>query len=235
MEKKVKGLIALSCLSVLAMGAIVGVAAGNSAAVEDAFLGVEAAIVPTTRRVYVINNTVEFDSWYKWDNGLYLYDTHNTTWYPMTQLFGDYCDGLYYCDIDYSHNKVIISGQNSWGDNGWQTEDVILDTFGTADVLKFNAHWENVKYARDTSEGANKAGVGEGQMQWLLSFFDSCSADTSYGYGAYLQLKADFLDATSDEVKSSSAKVRTDGEHESRDVTIAQKLAFLEQQYNKHK
>lgn len=205
---------------------VVGATASNTFSLKQA----QASITMTKRRVYVINNTVADGAWYKWESGVYLYNTADDSWTTMTMLFSDYCSGLFYADIDYvpAGNKIIISGQNSWGGNGWQSEDITLATFGTADVLKFDPHYSNTKYSATVTD----AGVGEGQMQWLLSFFDACSPNSYNGYGAYAQLKANFLDPTDNAVKNSSALVRKDGEHEDTDISIVDKLAALEERYN---
>ena len=227
-------IFAVSTIS-LVTGGVVALSVSENVNKGISYIGTRATITPTTRRVFVINNTVDGDSWNRWESGVYLYDTSDSSWHTMSQLFGnDYYDGVYYCDIDYSHTKVVISGHNTFDGDGWQSEDIILDDFGTADALKFNAKWDNGKYSRDTT--TKTVGVNEGQMQWLLSFYKTCSADTSYGYGAFPQLKATFLDATADDVKLSEAKVRTDdGQYETADVTIAHKLAYLESIYEKYR
>ncbi len=255
MEKKVKGLIALSCLSVLAMGTIVGVAAGKEAGfVRNELPNIRAAQTPVnfvtqeiTRRVYFYIEGIWADSGTAWEG--YNYKLHysldsGSSWAwaasDATPFYQDFYRGLYYTDITGVGvgNAVRIEVKSSCSDSSYcYTNQVDLPSLAlkTCDVIHIESGNDGYGHRKASISAAGAAEIEK--IASFLNFMRPCTNSFTNGYNAYPQFKANFLDpdnAKAAIAASGNTQTVTDEDEEHVHYTVNQKIAELEKQYTKN-
>ncbi|MCR4562669.1 MAG: hypothetical protein K5694_05660 [Bacilli bacterium] len=194
--------------AVLAAG-VASVAGVSAIAVGNVNLAtVNATTAQTTRRIWIINNTYTEGNqgWYKWIH-IGVWDATNSKWYATSEALGsDYYRGLVFADLPTTCTKIVVHGGETaaaaitWGTDenaGWKSADITLDTWGTTtgDVYKFDTIYEK-DLARGYDNSIRTAGLGQSQLEYLLSFYDTCATDYASGYNSYKQLYYNFLKPT---------------------------------------
>ena len=254
MEKKVKGLIALSCLSVLAMGAIVGVAAGKeSGLINNELPNIRAARTPVnfseetiTRRVYFYLDGSWADEGTKWDGcNFVLHYTLNggTTWNwtgDATEFYGDFYNGLYYIDITAQGigASFVAQVKSSNSDSSYcYTNEVTLPSLADEDHDVIHVESGNDGYGHRKAS-ISAAGASEiGKIASFLNFMRPCIDSYANGYNAYPHFNANFLDpanAAEAIAASGNTQTGTDEDEEHVHYTVNQKIAELSKQYTKN-
>lgn len=223
MENKKKAIVAVSCLSLLGVGLVLGIAANNN--VNEVFnMNVRAAQTPVdftnatiTRRIYLVdtdpgwwqvNNKQIFIHAYQTSNDAHSFDSG-----AMTKIYNDYHDGgLFYVDVTFEGAGDAISVVAKWGEKGTpygaannnQTVTVELPSLASkaGDVLYISSGttWDGSYNNRNASKGT--AGGTSGFVAVVMEHILTCDASYAKGYNAYPQLNADFLAPSKTEIDS---------------------------------
>ncbi|MGM9814386.1 MAG: hypothetical protein ACI32C_05815 [Candidatus Enteromonas sp.] len=200
----------------MAATSAVAVAGVGVTVAQDGFGFKNAEAVTPMRRIWALNN----DNWWTTettaDDGTVYSQFKVHVWggnsdltaydyQPMVRthddIGGDYQRRhLYYIDVPYDVEHVIF--WLAWSSNNC-TVTMDLPEFGTEDVFYLNSGttWNSAENRSDRNcsrgslSGDKKMGVGN--VQWLLTFFDTCSDSSANGYMAYPQLMANFINGAS--------------------------------------
>ena len=167
--------------------------------------------------------------------------------------------GLWYVDIALTNATTglyVIAGQDTngngeinWGNNN-QSFAQLLPDFGNeaGDIvlLNDNVASDGGRNSRGISTG--KIGLGGSQLAALLSLYNTCDSNNTYGYNAYPQQDASIFSNCSASALSSSEELadydyaeylaagkdysKVNKDHSS---TVAEKIAGLQAMYNANK
>lgn len=225
-------------LGVTAVASSLAVAGVGATAFKNADIKAPlgAGAAPTTRRVWVYE-----DGQYEWGVGannvanftVYAFGGKAAaTDYKAFRTHDDYYGGLYYADIPADCSTVIVRTGMQWGGDK-QTEDCVLPAFGSrADVLK-------VSYVKDmwTKRSCTlvNAPMGDGQVQHLLRFYNTCSDSQALGYMAYPQLMKNFIEPSTLNMSLEVYKGSEEQGYNGKLPTIGEKLDAMKAKYLAHK
>lgn len=223
-----KRLLAVTCMTLLTMGAVVGISLNNRINMSD-FKSAQAttfdynASTVTTRRIYFVNN----------DNNGYWYQNYNfqaQVWYGET--YSGFVDcheiyGNYYYYVDFTSEVSGFLG----GDLHFQlkVKDVEAYTNWCYNIPALNKKSADVVYINNNSPSVGTVNVGENTsiIGSVLDHYSTCVAAYSNGYYGYPQLYVDFIQPNATAIASHGDATTCEGGA----YTINQKIAKLNSLY----
>ena len=194
-----------------------------------------------TRRVYFY---IEGE-WGEWKDSTYVlhYTLDGTSWSwsgDATEFYGDYYKGLYYVDITGVGVGSSFTAQvKASGGDAPQKYTVNVDLPSLADKTFDVIHVEAGNVGDNRAASISAAGAAEiGKIASFLNFMRPCDGSYAYGYNAYPQFKANFLDpdnaAAAISESGDSTNVSDRDKEDTFYYTVNQKIAELENQYEKN-
>ena len=196
-----KGLLAVSCMALLAVGAVGTVAANTKGNQFNTLFSAQATQVEVdfttaniTRRIYFVDakdgwwqgKTLEVHVW----GGSVTGDLYA----DASIIYGTYWSGLYYADVTGVGVGTAIKVQahvKGYGDAQWWSADQTLPSLAdkVTDVLWLNDGTDG-NGKRNSEIKAAPVGAAEGKC--VLDHISTCTDDYASGFNAYPQLNANF-------------------------------------------
>ncbi len=226
--------------------------AGVGGTVAQEGLGFKnAEAVTPMRRIWVVNQTDEntFGDTTTDDNnvttaGFFIHAWQNKgsesrTGVRLIRAFDDVEKGVFYADIPASLDRLLfktISTEGDWSNTLHQTEDQILPPLGsTGDVFYLHQGHTGGVWKQNCAKGTlsfKNYWNGNMKLSWLMGFYDTCSDSSAYGYMAYPQIMADFIDPWSDAPLSETVSLGSgDKGYNGKLPTIQEKLDAMRLKY----
>lgn len=244
--KVTKSIIGLSIAAVGAFSVSMGVLAFQNNSnlpllkTKAAQIEVDFSELTITRRIYFFIDGY----WSEWSGQSYVlhYTLDGKTWSWSGDAFtfyGDYYNGLYAIDITAKGIGSSFTAQvKAGGGDQSQKFSTSVTVPSLADRTHDVIHVESGNTGDNRTASISAAGADEiVKIASFLNMMSTCNASYAFGYNAYPQFKANFLDPENSAAAiaaSGNTQTVSDEDEEHVHYTVNQKIAELAKQYGKN-